>query len=337
MKILKKIIISLLVLIALILLVLLFMPSTRHVEESINIKGPAKNIYEQVVTMKNWEKWMPFSEGDPEMKTNYEGPAKGVGAIMKWESKIQGNGTMTIEEAEAYKRIKLKLEFEGQGISHSGFSFTETGDSTNVVWSMDIENLKYPIGRLIGIFMPGVIHKSFHNGLVKLKTVSEEYTAALGIFKTSEITIKKMEKQHVLYIRDSSKIDEIDLIIGKLFGELYQYLGMNKIECIAPPFVRYLVWDEKANKNVLEAGTFIKEPVEGSDRVKYQELPAQKYARAIHTGAYQSVHHTHTIIDKYIADNKLTVTGAPMEIYITDPEKESDMTKWETEVLYPIK
>ncbi|HNW89306.1 MAG TPA: SRPBCC family protein [Bacteroidales bacterium] len=241
MRILKKIIIALLVIIALILLVLLFMPSKRHVEESINIKGPAKNIYGQVVTMKNWEKWMPFSEGDPEMKTFYEGPPKGVGAIMKWESKKQGNGSMTIEKAEAYREIKLKLEFEGQGISYSEFLFTETGDSTKVVWSLNIENLKYPIGRLMGVFMPGVIHKSFHKGLVKRKKVCEEYTAALGIFKTSEVSIKEMEKQQALYIRDSSKIDEIDMIIGKLFGELYKYLGMKKIECIAPPFVRYLV------------------------------------------------------------------------------------------------
>ncbi|HOV12546.1 MAG TPA: GyrI-like domain-containing protein [Bacteroidales bacterium] len=337
MKILKKIIIALLVIIALILLVLLFMPSKRHMEESINIKGPAKNIYEQVITMKKWEKWMPFSEEDPEMKIFYEGAPKGVGAIMKWESKKQGNGSMTIEEAEAYKKIKLKLEFEGQGISHSDFLFTETGESTDVVWSLDIENLKYPIGRLIGIFMPGTIHKSFHNGLVTLKKVSEEYTSALGIFKTSEVSIKKMEKQHALYIRDSSRIDEIDMIIGKLFGELYQYLGMNRIECTAPPFVRYLVWDEKANKNVMEAGVFIKEPVKGNDRVKYQEIPVQNYVRAIHTGAYESVHNTHMVIDKYIIDNKLTLTGAPMEIYITDPEKEPDITKWETEVLYPIK
>jgi len=58
-------------------------------------------------------------------------------------------------------------------------------------------------------------------GVVKLKKVSEEYTAAIGIFKTSEVSIKKMEKQHALYIRDSSKIDEIDMIIEKLFGELY--------------------------------------------------------------------------------------------------------------------
>ncbi len=337
MKILKKIIIAFLVIIALILLVLAFMPSKKHVEESITIKGPAKNIYEQVVSMKNWEKWMPFSEGDPEMETVYDGPPKGVGAIMKWKSQKQGNGIMTIEEAEAYKKIKLKLEFESQGISYSHFVFTEIGDSIRVVWSLDIENLAYPIGRLIGVFMPGVIHKSFHNGLVKLKKVSEEYSAALGIFKTSEISIKKMEKQHALYIRDSSKIDEIDMIIGKLFGELYQYLGMNRIECTAPPFVRYLVWDEKANKNVMEAGTFIKEPVEGNDRVKYQEIPAQNYVRAIHTGAYESVHNTHMVIDKYITDNKLTVTGAPMEIYITDPEKEPDMTKWKIEVLYPIK
>ncbi|MCK9612847.1 MAG: GyrI-like domain-containing protein [Bacteroidales bacterium] len=337
MKFIKKLFVALLVLIIILLVVAIFLPSKKHIEDSASIKSPAKIIYEQVVKMKSWDKWSPFKEGDTAMKITYEGPAQGVGSIMKWESKKQGKGMMTILETEPYKYIKTKLEFEGQGTSYSNWLFTEEGDSTKVTWTIDIEGLNYPVGRLMGVFMTGILHKSFQTGLDNLKKVSEEYLIVLNTFKTSDITIKEMEKQYAIYIMDSSKCSEVDVIIGKLFGEIFQFLGMNKIECTSPPFARYLVWDEKADRNVLEAGTFIKAPVEGNERVKFQEIPAQKYARAMHTGAYETVYNTYTAIEKYIKDHNLTPAGPPMEIYITDPEKETDMTKWETEVLYPIK
>jgi len=337
MKFLKKLIIALLVIVILLLIVAVFLPSKRHVEESIYIKSPAKYVYEQVVKLKNWAKWSPFQEGDTAMKVYYDGPTQGTGAIMKWESKKQGNGVMTIMETEPYKKIKTNVEFEGQGVSSSEWFFIEEGDSTKVTWTLDIVNLKYPLGKLLGALMPGMIHKSFKQGLTSLKKVSEDYVTVMNTFKTSEITIKEMEKHYALYIKDSSKCSEVDVIIGKLFGEVFQFIGMNMIECVSPPFVRYLVWDEKTDKNVLEAGTFIKAPATGNERVKFQEIPAQKYARAIHTGAYETVYTTYTALEKYIKDNKLIQAGAPFEIYITDPEKEPDMTKWETEVLYPVK
>lgn len=337
MKFLKGLIIALLIIIIAILVVAFFLPSKRHIEESIYIKSPAKHIYEQVVIMKNWKKWSPFSETDTAMKTYYDGPPQGVGAIMKWESKKQGDGIMTILETEKDKNIKLKLEFEGQGVSHSEWIFTEEKDSTKVAWNMDIENLTYPLGRILGIFMPGAIHKAFHKGLENLKKISEEYCAALKKFSTSEINIKQEDKKHALVVKDSSKCSEVIMAIGKIFGTVMQYIGANKIECTSPPFVRYLFWDEKADKCTMESGVFVKGPVASSGNIKYVEIPAQKVVSAIHTGAYESISNTHAALNNFIKEKKLIISGAPYEIYITDPEKEPDITKWQTEVCYPVK
>ena len=337
MRILKLSVIVLLVIVILVLFAAWFLPSTRHVEDFIYIKGPSKYAYEQVIKLKNWDKWSPFAAEDTAMKTYYDGPPQGVGAIMKWESKKQGNGTMTIIEADPGKYIKMKMEFEGQGVSYSDWRFIQEGDSTQVIWAIDILNMKYPIGRLLGIFMPGVLHKSFQSGLAKLKKVTMDYAAAMTTFKTSEIKIKDLDKQYALVITDSSKCSEVDIVIGKVFGEVMQYVEMNKIECTAPPFVRYLVWDEKADRNVIEGGIFIKGPVAGKDNIKFVEYPAQKVVSATHYGAYETISNTYQALEKYMKDHNLTSGGAPFEIYITDPQKEPEMTKWETEVYFPIK
>ncbi len=337
MKFLKRLVVALLIIIVLILVVAIFLPSKRNIEESRYIKCPAKYIYAQVNDLKRWDSWTPFREGDTAMKIILSGPQQGVGAVMKWESKTQGNGTMTIVEEETNKHLRMKMEFEGQGVSYSDWIFTEEGDSTKVTWSLELNNLKYPVGRLLGAFMPGMIHKSFKTGLEKLEKVSENYLTMINTFKTSEVSIKEMEKQHILYIRDSSKCSEVGTAMGKAFGEVMQYIGMNNIECTAPPFARYLLWDEKSDKNIMECGIFVKGPVQEKNRIKYAELPAQKYASAIHYGSYETIPNTHAAIDKYVKDHKLVVIGPPMEIYKTDPQKEPDMTKWETEILYPVK
>ncbi|MEI6123650.1 MAG: SRPBCC family protein [Bacteroidota bacterium] len=337
MKFLKKLVIALLIIVAFVLIAALFLPSTKHVEDSLTINAPSKDIYEQVVNMRNWQKWSPFGKDDTAMKTTYEGPMKGVGAVMRWKSKKQGNGVMTVLEVEKNKSIKTQIEFEGQGISHSNWTFAEGEKSTIATWAIDVEHLSYPIGRLMGIVMQNMLHKSFQQGLASLKKVSEDYSKMLGIFKTSDVKVKQMEKQYALIIKDSSKCDDVDVLLAKLYGELGKFVGENKIQIVNAPFARYLVWDNKTNKNVMEAGFFIRNKVQGKGNIKCIEMPAGKVAIAKHFGAYETTYKSHEVIENYIKQNKLLPTSASWEIYITDPEKEPDMTKWETEIVYPIK
>jgi effector-binding domain-containing protein len=167
--------------------------------------------------------------------------------------------------------------------------------------------------------------------------VSEDYFKALSNYKTSDIQVKQSEQKYALVLKDSSKCDDVDILLTKVYGEIGKYVGMNKIECTGPPFAKYYVWDEKADKNVMEGGFFIKNKVPGKDNIRCIEIPAGKVVSAIHYGAYETVYNTHNAIHKYMEEHKLVSTDVPTEIYITDPEKEKDMSKWETEVIYPLK
>jgi effector-binding domain-containing protein len=338
MKILKRIIVVILVLVVIILVLVAFLPSKRHIEASLTINAPAKAIYEQVIDLKSWDKWSPFKEGDTAMTTTYEGTPKGVGAIMSWKSKKQGNGVMTIIETVKDKSIRTKIDFEDQGSSFSEWIFKEDSNkTTKVVWSMDLDNLKYPLGRLMGLVMNSMIKKSFDKGLASLKKVSEDYFKVVSVYKTTDMKIKQTDKQYALVIKDSSACDEVDMLMGKVFGELGQYVGENRIEVSGYPFAKCYLWDEKANKYVAEIGFVIKNKVEGKGNIKCIEIPSAKVVSAIHNGAYETSGNTHMAIDNYIKENKLTCSGIPTEIYITDPGKEPDMTKWQTEIIYPVK
>ena len=82
-------------------------------------------------------------------------------------------------------------------------------------------------------------------------------------------------------------------------------------------------------------------PVKGdvkitNPKLKLEKTSEGKAVKAVHIGSYEKLMETHDQIGKYIVHKKLTVTGAPWEVYITDPMTEKDTAKWVTEVYYPV-
>jgi len=86
----------------------------------------------------------------------------------------------------------------------------------------------------------------------------------------------------------------------------------------------------------MEAGFPIKAKAKGNERIFCTEYPKIKVVTAIHYGAYESTYFSYQAIEKYIKDKKLKQKGTPWEVYITDPQKEKDPSKMETQIFYPV-
>jgi hypothetical protein len=200
MKFFKRFLLFLLILIVLVLIVAIFLPAKVYVEESVLVNAPAELIFRQVNNLKSWESWSPFQKEDTAMTSTYEGPEAGVGAVQKWKSEVNGDGSMTITESIKDSLIKMKLDFAKQGVPTSDWKFEKQGMATKVTWNVDMERLGYPMGRIFGLFMPKMMHKSFKDGLENLKKLCEEKNAKIMIYKTGEITVKVNEAWQALAI-----------------------------------------------------------------------------------------------------------------------------------------
>ena len=91
---LKKILLTLVVVIAILSVVSIFLPSKIHVSRSAVINVKPTVAFHQVNTLKNWKNWSHWDKIDPEMKSVYEGPESGAGAMHSWTSDHSsvGNG-----------------------------------------------------------------------------------------------------------------------------------------------------------------------------------------------------------------------------------------------------
>ncbi|MCW5897940.1 MAG: SRPBCC family protein [Flavobacteriales bacterium] len=135
---LKKILLGLLAVIAVIIIVSRFQPDTYTVERSATIEAPPSVVFTQLNDFRNWEKFNPWADADPNARYTYEGPATGAGSVYLWEgNKEFGKGRFTITESKPDEYIKVDMRFiepfEGAGVveyrmapAQGGTHLTET-------------------------------------------------------------------------------------------------------------------------------------------------------------------------------------------------------------------
>ena len=170
MKILKKILIVLLVIIAIPLIMALFVSNEFKGENTVKINKPVQEVYDYVKYLDNQENFGVWFQMDPNMKTTSEGIDGTSGYTFKWVSDVVGNGSQTITSLTANDSVISSLDF-GFGPPAKGyFHLKELGPSqTEVTWGV-IGKSPYP-WNLMGLFMD--MNKDFVIGTQNLKKAVE--------------------------------------------------------------------------------------------------------------------------------------------------------------------
>lgn len=173
---LKIIVITVIVLLAIVLVYAATKPGTIHVERSISINAPQEKIFALINDFHQWNEWTPYNK-DPAMKKTYSGSTSGKGAMYAWVgNKEVGQGEISITDSTPPSEIVLDLHmlspFEGR--NSVVFTLSKAEDSTQVTWSL-MGKQSY-MAKVVGLIfnMDKMIGRDFEVGLAKLKTVSEK-------------------------------------------------------------------------------------------------------------------------------------------------------------------
>lgn len=340
MKIIKGIGIVVVLLLAVYLILALFGPSHCHVERTTMIKASPITVFDQINTLKNWKSWSYWDNIDPNMKSTYEGPESGVGAIHKWESdsEMVGKGSMTISKSEPGQLVECKLEFEGMDTSISGWRIKDTtgGVLVTAYMDMDIGFIWRPM--MMFMDMDEMLGSDFEKSLKGLKDHCEalpspEMTAEIHIEATTMPVMK------VMLITDSSDEKGISEKLGASYGEIQAEMAKQNLTQDGNVFAIYnkVVYNDNGTmKFWMDIGIPVNAPGQSAGRVTYKEIPAGNYVRGDHYGAYDATPASHDAMDKWMKANGKTVIGGPWEVYVTDPQKEPDQSKWLTQIYYPV-
>jgi effector-binding domain-containing protein len=148
------------------------------------------------------------------------------------------------------------------------------------------------------------------------------------------------------YVAIKARVTMSELpVLGARLGEVFGWLGARGLAPAGAPFFKYNVVD-MARELDMEAGVPVAAAVDGDGHMASGVLPAGLYATLTHVGHPSELAGvTETLLD-WAAGQGLTgdtspgpdgdVWGGRLEIYLTDPAQEPDMSKWETQLAFRL-
>lgn len=176
---LKKIIGSIIAVLAILVGLGFVLPDKTHVERSILVEAPPEKVFALVSDFHQWNRWSPWADLDP--ATEYQITGAGVGHTMSWTSKDPnvGAGVQTVTAMEPPFKLVTALEFGDMGKADATFTLAPEGAGTRVVWALDskmrdgVPFLMQPVATYMGFFMDGMVGADYEKGLARLKAAAE--------------------------------------------------------------------------------------------------------------------------------------------------------------------
>ncbi|MFN8640336.1 MAG: SRPBCC family protein [Candidatus Binatia bacterium] len=168
---LKKILLGLAALVALLVVVIAARPAAFHISRSITIQAPPSRVFPRLESPRAQNAWSPWVHTDPKMVVTYDGPFSGVGATSAWDGPTAGRGRATITAVTPDREVRQTVEFLSpmQATNRVAFTLVPNGDATVVTWSMDGTNGF--IGKAFALFLDidKMVGDDFEKGLATLK------------------------------------------------------------------------------------------------------------------------------------------------------------------------
>ena len=151
------------------------MRSLYTVERTRMIDTSPERVYPLVADFRQWPRWSPWEDVDPDLHRSYSGAESGVGAVYGWSgNRKAGAGRMEIVRAEPDELVEIDLRFEKPFRSQntSTFLLEPVGGRTQVTWRMT--GPRPALMRLTQKFfdMDKLIGKDFDKGLDRMALVA---------------------------------------------------------------------------------------------------------------------------------------------------------------------
>ncbi len=335
MKALKIILIIVGVLVALILIVPLFSPATAEVSAETDIAVEPARIFPAVASFTDRQVWDPWVTQDSTTEVTIHSESGYVGSTYTWDGERLGTGKMEVISVTENQHIESSLWFgDVETPSKVEWSFEPVDGGTHVVWSFSQETA-WPIERLGMIFGKIFLKQSFELGLSNLKEYIESQPQSAS--SLGDISVETQQAFMAMVADGAGSMETISEEFGRLYGLVYAEVEKQGLQVSGPAFSLYTEWDEATGISTYRAGFMVDRAGEDAGEVKAVEYPEMKVVQAMHTGSYEDFSTSYDLLDQYIRSNDLEITGEAFEFYVTGAMTESDDSRWETLIAFPLK
>ena len=339
MSILMKIVLVLVILLAVLAGVGMLLPRQVHVERQITIDAPPATVYALVDGYKQFDKWSPWADRDPNMKSSIEGPEFGVGAKQSWSGDSSvGTGSQEITEVKPNERVTYRLEFIGQDPAVGYMNLAPANTGTQVTWALDCDMGKGPVGRYFGLMMDKMLGSDFDSGLANLKKLAESMPKT--DFAALDVTKVDVQAKTVAYMEATSSKDEKEIatVIGAAYGKVGAYMKANGLAIAGAPMTINNRWDDTGYgfDAAIPVDKMPAKEAPADSPVKVKTTYAGPALKVVLKGPYSGMPAAYEQLTAYMKVRGYEAAGAPWDEYVSDPgtTPEAELT---TNIVQPIK
>jgi DNA-binding transcriptional MerR regulator len=170
--------------------------------------------------------------------------------------------------------------------------------------------------------------------LSRLIDGKEQLVSENGMVKF-EIGIEDVTETKALVIKERVHQDEMSEVVPKDIAEVHAYVQELGLGFHGPPLC-ICPFPGDDGKLGAEIGWPVADDAPGRGRIELVTLPATRALVMRHVGPFTALGNSYRLMSEVMEENGLTSTGAPREIYVTDPEEVSDPNEYETLIVWPI-
>lgn len=150
----------------------LLLPRQVHVERQATVSAAPEAVLELAASNQGYQKFNPYLTADANLKISLFGPSSGVGSGFRFDGK-DGKGSQTVAQITS-SSVRYDIDLGAMGQPTQQISVVPTSDGTLVTWSMDMDLGFNPVARVFGLFMDGMVGKTFEQGLLNLSSAQEQ-------------------------------------------------------------------------------------------------------------------------------------------------------------------
>ena len=323
MAILKKLLIVLVLLVAVLAGIGLLLPRRVHAERAAVIDAPRATVFVLLNGYANFNKWSPWFDLDPQAKYTYGGPASGVGAKMSWagDPKTAGSGSQEIVESRPFELVRTRLDFGSQGKADAQFTLTPEGTGTRVTWGFETDLGMNPVSRYFGLMIDKMIGSDFEKGLAGLKKLAESLPKA--DFSTLEIESVEVAPATVAYVSTSSTWDDkaIAAALGSAYSQVGRFMTAQRLKQSGAPITIHTRWSDAAYEfdAAMPVDRAPEPEVPQASPVKVKQTYSGKALKAIHRGTRRDLPATCEKLAAYAAALGSEAAGPTWDQSAADP------------------
>ena len=310
----KKIVVSLIVLIIIVFSCAYYIiPAQLIVSNVIKVPVNIDGAFRELSIKKNWEKWWP--------ETNVENNSK----------KLSYNGYKFTVQNILYNALIIGIK-KNNTTDSSFLQFLPVGkDSVQIAWTTNVSTGANPFSRI----------SSYFHAISTKKNTGAILTSMAAYLKPSinlyGIDIRKEKVAIEFMITTSKKLSHYPTNedVYAIINELQQYITSKNGKTESSPMLNIVAIDSLNYK--AQVAIPVKNKIPENEKFKLKAMfKGGNILVANIKGGKNTIDESIKNFDRYMNDYQKTMMAMPFQLLLTDRIKQTDSTKWITQLYYPV-